>query len=152
MRVLLWSLCILLISCNGDILFQKKSLVSGPYWNYDSPMVFTFDIMDTSYQYDISLNINHARDFGFQNLYTGMHTVFPGGDTIFQRFSTDISNNMGQWLGTCKGNECTYNVLVRKGTSFPEEGTYQLILHQFSRVDSLKGINFIELTIATVEH
>ncbi len=148
MRVLLWSLCFLLVSCNGDLIFQQRAEISGSGWDYDSPLTYVFNISDTSELYDVFLDIEHSRDFGYQNLYTAVQTVSPGGDTLFQRISVNLSDDYGEWLGTCKGNECSSQILINKSIPFSIPGTYSILLNQHSRVNNLEGIKSIQLTIA----
>ena len=151
MRVLLWSLCFFLVSCNGNILFQERAEISGSSWSYDSPLIYSFNISDTSELYDVFLNVQHSRDFGYQNLYTALQTISPGGDTLFQRISVNLSDDYGEWLGTCKGNECSNQILIRKSTPFSKTGSYKILLNQHSRVNNLEGIKSIELTIAATK-
>lgn len=147
MRILLLFFAIFLFSCNGDVAFQERVNISNKIWTYDAPLSFSFEIKDTSYTYDILLDIEHTREFGYQNLYTGLHTVMVDGDTIFQQLSIDLADDLGQWLGTCKGNECSQQVLIRKSTSFPAPGLYKMIIEQKSRVAQLEGIKSVGLTI-----
>jgi gliding motility-associated lipoprotein GldH len=151
MRILLLFFALFLLSCNGDVAFQEREAIANNVWTYDAPLSFTFEIKDTSRTYDVILDIEHTREFGYQNLYTGLHTIMVSGDTIFQQLSIDLADDLGQWLGTCKGAECSQQVLIRKSTSFPAIGSYQMIVEQLSRDAQLEGIKSVELTIVKGE-
>jgi len=151
MRNLLVILCVLLLSCTGNIVFQERAEIQDMAWAFDYPLSFDFQIQDTSLSYDMFLDIEHSRNFEYQNLYTGLRTISPSGDTTFQRFSIDLSDEFGQWLGTCKGNECSHQVLIKSASKYSGAGDYMIILDQYSRSTVLQGIKSIGLTLALNE-
>ena len=151
MRGLFLLLMITLFSCNGHVVFQDRVDMDNQMWRYDNPLSFDFDIQDTTTIYDIYLDVEHSRSFGYQNLYTGISTMTPNGDTTFQRISIDLTDKMGQWLGTCKGNECSNRYIISSNQKFNSSGNYIMTFEQYSRKETLEGIKSLALTIAISE-
>jgi gliding motility-associated lipoprotein GldH len=148
MRWLLISMiCMTFYACNDHVLFQERKEIPDMIWNYSNPLEFSTQIAETDRLFDIYLDIEHTRDFSYGNLYTGLSVVSPGGDTTFTRISIDLADKMGQWLGTCKGTECSSQFLIADSYNFGKAGNNLLILEQYSREEDLQGIKSIELTI-----
>lgn len=147
----LFLLTIFTLGCNGDIFFQETQNIPEGVWNYDRMVKFPFMMSDTTGKYDIHLEIDHDRTFGYQNVYIKIHTVFPDGDTTEQLVPLELSDGMGQWEGICKGSECKRLIPLLIGTTFKDAGEYEIIFEQFTREAALKGVNSLRLEIIGAE-
>lgn len=127
--------------------FQQTINLPEDGWTYDNPIAWQFDIQDTSLVCDIILDVDHSMDFGYENIYTNIFTVFPSGDTTSSVVSLDLTDTHGQWSGNCKGSECSLLITLRKKTLFPAVGKYEIILKQHSRNPNLEGIKYFGLII-----
>lgn len=150
-----WLLVIILsvafLSCNNHVVFQEREEMPDMMWTYSNPLGFNVEINDTAALYDIYLDVEHSRDFTYGNLYIGLKVISAGKDTSFQRISIALADKLGQWLGTCKGNECSRQFLISDKYQFTETGNNQIIVEQNSREEELQGIKSIELTILDAE-
>ena len=150
-RYILFFSFLLIMSCNEHIVFEQRSEMPGMVWSYDNPLSYEVVIEEATGSHDIYLDVEHSREFQYSNLYTGFTSVTPGGDTTFQQISITLSDQLGRWLGTCKGNECSRQYLLKAGHSFSELGAYKLIVEQYSREKDLQGIKSIQLSIQQVK-
>ncbi len=140
----------LLCGCES-LYFNERVEVAGDVWTYGDTKSFSFTVPDTQNLYDISLGIEYGKDYGYQNVYIELETLFPNGDTLTQPFSMDLADKFGNWLGDCSGDLCHKQSLLQPQTRFEQQGTYQLNFRQFTRKDSLMGIHALELAIQNAE-
>lgn len=144
-------LCVTLLSCNDHVIFQEREELPEMIWKYSNPLEFSTEIADKDESFNIYLDIEHSRDFAYGNLYSGITVIAPSRDTTFHRISIDLADKLGQWLGTCKGNECSRQFLIAEEYQIAEAGNYKIIIEQYSREEDLPGIKSIELTIHAAE-
>jgi gliding motility-associated lipoprotein GldH len=133
------------------VIFQERKDLPDMVWKYSDPLEFSTEIANKDESFNLYLDIEHSRDFAYGNLYTGITVISPGGDSTFYRISIDLADKLGQWLGTCKGNECSRQFLIAKQYQFVEAGNNRIIVEQYSRDEDLEGIKSIELTIHAAE-
>ncbi len=145
--LILGIICLFFMGCNGHVIFQERTEIQDNNWSYNYPLEFNVEIIDENIVYDILLDIEHSREFGYANLYTGLTFISPGPDTTYQKVSIDLADKLGRWLGTCKGNECSSQLIIAATHRFKKEGINKIIVEQYSREENLPGIKSIELTI-----
>jgi len=145
--LLLASFLLLLPACSESFLYEKAYEPSNELWTYEEPLVFDFNIPDTSESYTFYLDIIHAVDYPFQNLYTKIKTVYPDQDDRSDVLSLELSNELGLWQGNCKSKYCKVRIPLQVDALFSATGAYQLELNQFTRRDSLPGLKSLALRI-----
>ena len=139
------------LSCNGHVLHQQRIDIPDGEWSYDYLLEFNTPIEDNSLAWDVILDVEHSREFSYENLYLGYHIITDKGDSTFQKISIELADNLGRWKGTCKGNECSLQVPIMTNHNFKSAGNNKIILEQYSREENLKGLKSIELTIQQAE-
>ncbi len=147
---LLVGLLILVMGCDTAYYAKAYSFNDG-VWRYDDARSFHFEIRDTSKVYDMILSVDHTDQFPYQNLYLNTSTRFPSDTTIEQSLSLELANEAGFWFGECTGPKCELSIPIQSNVHFSEEGSYTLELEQYTRTDSLSGINGINLTLQIIE-
>lgn len=140
-------LTLIFFNCDNGVLFQKSNSIKGKEWSYADPQIYTFEVNDTSTKYDLLLDIHHDRLFPFQNLYLDIMTHFPTDTTTDQQLSLQLMAPNGKWIGTCKGNDCIFEVIMQEGFVFTELGEYKIEINQWSRQETLPGISAIGLYV-----
>ena len=143
--------CMVFISCNGHVLHQQRIDIPDGEWSYDYLLEFNTPIEDSGLPLDVILDVEHSREFSYENLYLGYHIITEEGDSLFQKISIKLADKLGRWKGTCKGNECSLQVPISTNYNFTRAGNHKIILEQYSREESLKGLKSIELTIQQAE-
>ena len=141
------ALCLLLAGCGDDVIYEKTLDVPDGTWVYEDTLNFDFDITDTAQSYGLLLDVTHAGDFGFQNLYVQFHTTYPSGNKETQLVSLELAARSGIWNGKCSGNECTVEIPLQEKAIFKEPGRHTLSVEQYMRQNTLPGINSMALRI-----
>ena len=137
--------------CNGDYVFQKEIEISGGGWYYNNALAFDFDIDDISKKYNLLLEVEHAGDFGYQNLYVQFHTTYPSGEKKTQIVSLELANKSGIWNGKCGGNICRVEIPLQTNTVFKETGRHSISVEQYMRKDPIEGVLNMAIKIKEVK-
>ncbi len=141
---------VVLTSCGPKVVYDKTVDVNEKGWNYEEVKGFTFNITDTLQKYHMYLTPKHSADFGFENMYIKVQTIFPTKDTTENIVSLNLTDRMGSWVGTCRSGECSPKILLKGGTRFLE-GEYTLSISQHSRETNLEGIHSLQLRVEEAE-
>lgn len=138
-----------LVGCSNNIYDETVEIADHQWLDSDS-IVFDFDIVDTSQQYNIFLEVAHETSYNYQNIYCLVETYGPNGLVQKQVSSLDLATKKGEWLGECSGEVCTRNIPFIINTVFDVAGTYKIVLKQHSRDHSLQPIHSLRLAVAPV--
>jgi gliding motility-associated lipoprotein GldH len=145
--LVLFSFCLLVASCGDDVIYDKTLDIPGESWAYGDTLKFDFEIADTAKTYSLLLDVTHAGDYGFQNLYVQFHTIFPSGKKETQLVSLELAAPTGIWNGECSGNECSVEIPLQSKAIFKEKGKHTLALEQYMRQNPLPGLKNMTLKI-----
>ncbi|MFZ1706015.1 MAG: gliding motility lipoprotein GldH [Saprospiraceae bacterium] len=129
----------ILLGCNNDIVYDKK-VVFDEAWTYNDVQEFTFDIIDTIPAHDILLEVIHDKHFAFQNIYTKVTTIFPDQQKVEHQVSLQLTDALNVWVGDCDSKNCTASLVLSENIYFNQTGKYIILLEQYGRTDSLKGM------------
>jgi len=116
-------------------------------WTYSDKIRFQFDIEDTSLLYDLIFTITHSVDFPNQNIYTRIATSYPDQKTKVDTVSIELSTSSGLWFGRCNRKNCKLELALQKEIKFEIPGQYTVEMEQFTRNDSIYGIEQIDFKL-----
>ena len=136
-----------ILGCREDYLFEKSIGIPSGLWGYDNLLKFEFDIPDTNATYTLLLDVQHAGDYSFQNLYVNFHATTPSGEKNKQMVSLELAKKSGIWLGECSGNNCHLEIPILKKARFSEAGKQVMEIEQFMRKDPLPGVDGMTLRV-----
>lgn len=141
--------CILLFltACGPDYIAKKGYDLPETGWTYADTLNFPVFIPDTLRIYNLSLDIQHTRDFPFENLYVRIHTRFPDGHRLTRQVSLELADDAGLWQGDCGGRSCNITIPIQEGAYFNQTGEYLFTLEQYMRRDSLPGLERITFKV-----
>ncbi len=134
------------MACGPKVIYEDTQTLPEP-WSYDKGITFQYEIKDTTIAYDLILTIEHLVDFGYENVYVSAQTIFPDKTKISNPVSLQLATEMGTWLGKCDSKKCTTEIVISPQAYFKNLGIYSLMLQQYSRSDSLRGILELGLRI-----
>lgn len=137
----------LFIACGPKYAVNKTYHLSNNEWTYADSLRFDFEIKDTLALYNLLLDVKHATDFSFQNLYTKIHTQFPDGTRLSKPVSLELADKIGTWQGNCNSKTCTLEIMIQEGAYFNKPGKYAVIVEQFMRENAVKGIQSVTLKV-----
>jgi len=116
-------------------------------WAYEEALTFQVEVVDTSSVYSMELLIKHAKDFGYENIYFKVKTDFPTIQDREELLNIELASKAGQWMGKCNSESCKVKVYMLDRFRFPEPGSYSFSFEQYTRDDSLEGMENIDLII-----
>lgn len=135
-------ICFVLIiaSCGNNYEYEQKYTVENNAWSYQDTLNFNFNIIDTNRIYNLYLEVEHESSYAFQNLYTQIHTKFPGGERLDETLSLELASKAGSWLGDCSGSTCKLLIPIQENAYFNAAGDYEITLEQYMRENPINGI------------
>ena len=139
-------LVFLSMSCESA-LYDQTIQIEKETWKTNKAIPFEFDILDTLSQYNIFLEIVHRPWFNYQNIYCKVESYSPLGLAQKQINPLELASKKGYWLGECTEEKCIRKIPFITRSKFNLPGKYKIILHQYSRLDSLEGILSLRLII-----
>jgi gliding motility-associated lipoprotein GldH len=138
---------LLMLGCGGNFEYQKAYQIQDNSWNYQDTLNFNFNIEDTSRIYNLFLEIEHQNTYSYQNLYTQIHTKFPGGERLTETLSLELADKTGTWMGKCSGTTCKLLIPIQQNAFFNASGDYEITLEQYMRKNPIEGINAISFLL-----
>ena len=140
-----------LYSCGPEIVFSETISIENESWTYDNTIKYSFSPTDSTSIYNLLLEIEHSKDFEYQNTYVIIKTVFPNGQKEEQSLSLNLADKTGRWQGQCKGEYCKAMIGLQLNTYFKYLGEYQIEVVQDSRDNPLLGIKSFTLQLEKAE-
>ncbi len=133
--------------CSQDHLYYKAYDLDPKSWPYEQKLDFQYHIADTSARYQMSLQIDHAYQYPYQNIYLKLYLTDTEGQSNEQIIPIDFAQKSGRLYGKCSGNICYLDAVLRQKIRYDKAGTYGLSISQWTRDENLKGIHKIALVI-----
>lgn len=144
--VLLILITWLISACNKPLVNESRKLDNN-YWLFSEPFTSTFEILDTSLLYDIYFKIKHSNNYPKENLYLRITDDFSGKMKI-DTVNIELSDEYGIWKGNGSYQDYEYDALLHKNYKFNKAQNYNIKFEQFTRSDTLKGVNEVGLVIS----
>lgn len=135
-------------SCKQSVVYEETFEIDPQQgWPYADSLTYAFSIADTLQVYNLYLELDHLVDYPYQNLYINIRTVFPDGKDLAQVLSLELSDKQGFWQGDCNGEACELRIPIQERTYFNQLGDYRIVVEQYMRTDSLRGLQSIGLQL-----
>lgn len=134
-------------ACNSDTIYKSEAALPEAGWVRTSPVSYDFDIQDTTTFYEMMLDVKANENYRYQNLYVNIETRFPDGKTEKDIVSLELGTPGGKWHGQCTSGSCIVPVQLQQRFKFPQKGNYKISLHQFTRIDTIKDLSALTLSI-----
>ena len=120
-------------------------------WVTGDTKSFVMQATDTTTVYQMDIQVNHEETYGFQNLYVRMVTTFPSGKEVSSVTSLELINPDGSWAGDEGASCCKVDIPLQARFKFPEVGAYTWTIEPYMRIDTISGINSLEVTCRKVK-
>lgn len=149
MPKILYSILLLLLftACSEPVFVKQELPLNTGSWPYNEVLESNFTIEDINKKYNLFLDIEHEKDYPFQNIYCKIITQFPDGKKTEQILPINFADNKGIWYGKC-GKQCKLRVVLQEQVSFKLMGDYKIIIEQYSRKNDLEGIHSLSFIIS----
>lgn len=143
-------LVVFLASCQEQFSY-KKTIRLEEKWSYQDSIRFEIPITDTTKLYELSLDVEHTKDYSFQNIYTYFDTQYPSGAHNNRVVNIDFADQTGQWYGKCGSQTCILSVVLQQNAYFNELGTHIVTIAQFTRQAELKGVRSLTFKMKDIQ-
>ncbi len=146
MRKLVFSLSlglfVSLTACNRDPnqLAQVFESIEDEKWNWNQRVSHELVVTEPNKKVQITLQLRHADDYAYENLYLMLRLKQPNGRIQRFRVSLQLADENGQWLGKTSGATITLRSRLTSYWTLPMAGTYTLEIEQNMRDNPLLGI------------
>ena len=144
---LLLIISILMVSCKPKPFFEETFKIAGQVWDYDQHILFQPEITDTSGNYDIFLKLKINKSYPFKNLYFRHTLKDPSNNQRTDTLNINLISKSGLWNGSCDDENCEMLAPLAQKVNFSVTGRYLIELDQFTRMDTLFGLQEIGLVI-----
>ncbi len=148
------SICLiltLLTGCGKSYFFSEVTEIPAQTWTYANIPEFEVNVEDVTAKYNLLLDISHATDFPYQNIYIKFHATDPTDRKTITQVPIEFANKGGVWFGDCDDKWCRLEGFLQKNLKFSEAGKYIFKLEQYMRVEALGGIQSVGLKIEKIK-
>lgn len=142
----------LLFSCDSDRVFEQNKNLEKRYWRVDEPIIFDFEIEESSKPYTIYYNVRNSLEYPYARLFIQYTLSDSTGSQIDKKLNAQFlfDQKTGKPLGQSGiGDVFDHQFLLMEKQVFNYPGKYQLKIEQFNRQDTLKGILAVGARIET---
>ncbi len=135
-------LCLFLISCDANRVYEDYEDLSDAFWHVDSIKTFRFNIDDTTRYYDLRATFRNASSYPFYNLYY-QYSLTDSLDSVIRKELKEVKlfdPKTGRPNGSGLGDLFDHSILLEEDYVFERSGEYAIQLQQFMRMDTLPHI------------
>lgn len=144
-------LVVTLGSCDPNRVFQEFKKIDNYIWHADEMIEFAFESKDTVSVHNIYINIRHANNYPFSNLWLFITSTAPNGQSVVDTVQCVFADKNGKWMGDGSGDLWDNKILWKQFVKFPLQGTYSIKYQHGMRPEFLPGILDVGLRIENVE-
>ena len=139
-------MAVALASCGHEAVYQKMSAIPESEWIKETSFSHEIDMSDQSGLIDMKLEIRHAGNYPYSNLYIFLKSEFPDGKARVDTIECLLARPTGEWYGSGLGDLYSLSIPFRKNVQFNQKGIYKMELSHGMRQDTLLGITDIGIT------
>lgn len=147
--VLLTSL--LLTACDSSRIYEQIYTLESQKWPETEPVVFKFDVSDTTQVYNVLYNLRYSLSYPYYNLHLKYTIKNEDGKTV----ATELQDmnlmhpQTGYPFGSGYGDMYDLQVLALPNFKFKEAGKFTFALQHYMRTDTLKGMAAVGVRLET---
>ena len=137
---------ILLLSCNTEKVFHEVKKFDDYKWRREDKAVFSFDLQDTTVNYEMVLNIRYIQGFPFKFLPLTIEITAPSGETLELEDNIQIIKDDHSYIGDGAGSYWDLDYTV-PDYPFHEKGVYKIVIQHALSEEILSPFNEIGVSI-----
>ena len=126
-----------LTACDEARIFEENIDIPENQWDQKNKIKFDVQINENKIPYNFYINLRHAGDYPYNNLFMFLTTKTPGGKISTDTLECVLAKPDGDWLGDGSGDIFDHQILFKKNVQFPEKGLYHFELEQAMRIKKL---------------
>ncbi len=127
--------------CRTMDLYEKHIPIPQHEWKRETPLMGSFNISDTTAEYQLFLVLRHTDAYAYNNIWLDMGLQSPGDSMFTQKLNLSLGDDAQGWYGT--GMNDIWEVrkpLTDRPRRFVKSGTYKYSIKQIMRDNPLKQV------------
>ena len=138
-NILILITSLLLVGCQGDIVYTAFKTLPNTGWEADSSLCYQPLIADSILNCQMLITIRHTDAYPYQNLWLFVDIQKDSVPLTRDTIECYMANERGEWLG---GGLTVHELplLYSNSYQFANSGEYQISITQGMREDTLVGI------------
>lgn len=145
------ALSILIMSCDKNKVYEEYHELENLTWSSNEPANFEFAVNDSVNLHNVYINVRHANQYQFSNLWLLINSWSPSGYKSTDTLECILANEQGRWQGSGLGDIWDASILWKQNVRFADSGKYHIELNQLMRVEELVGIMDIGIRVERAE-
>ena len=139
-------------SCDSNKVYEEYIEIDDYVWNSTKPLSFEFEVSDTAALHDIYVNVRHANQYPYSNLWLFINSWSPSGQKAVDTLQCVLADDHGKWIGSGLGDIWDTQILWKKNVRFATSGKYHVEYNQAMRTDNLVGIMDMGLRVELADN
>jgi len=139
-------------SCDRNKVYEEYVEIDDYVWNSAKPLSFEFEISDTTALHDIYVNVRHANQYPYSNLWLFINSWAPSGQKAVDTIQCVLADEHGKWTGSGLGDIWDKQILWKKNVRFATAGKYHVEYNQAMRTENLVGIMDMGLRVELADN
>ncbi len=132
-------------SCDSSVIYENEKTFKDGKWRFSDVFSSDFNLSGDSLVADVNIIVVHTDNYPYENIYLRLTRDF-GTDKKIDTLTFNLSDRYGHWKGVKTwGGDYKYTFNYLKNCKISEKG--KIIIEQFSRDETLSGVNKIEVSI-----
>ncbi len=136
-----------LLGCVKQGTWEQVQTVEQMKWNVNKTFTFEYPSTDTINNYNVYIDVRHAAQYKYSNLYIFVTTKAPNGRSIKDTLEFQLANTKGQWYGSGLSDIKELRLCYKAGIKFGQAGNYFFKIEQAMRDEVLQHITDIGVRI-----
>lgn len=141
---------VLWFSCTEAPFFEEMRTYNEG-WSAADPATFTFNVADTTEDYQFLLNLRHTEAYPYSNLFVFMELRFPNGKMSVDTLECVLADPRGRWTGRASGNLVDHRIVINPRAIFPLKGEYSVSITQAMRDEVLNEVTDVGFAIEAIK-
>lgn len=139
-------------SCAQLDVFEKSAAIPKNEWNYTFKPTFSFNIKDTTSEYNLYVVLRHRDAYKYNNIWLNIGTQSPADTMRYQRFDLLLGDDAKGWDGAGMDDIWEIRKSITNGPfKFNKPGTYSFSIAQIMREDPLPNVLNVGIRVEKVK-
>jgi gliding motility-associated lipoprotein GldH len=137
--------------CDRNRVFENNIDIPDYSWDVKNKLSFEVNIDDTVSLHNLYVNVRHASQYPYANLYVFITIKFPNGKLAKDTLECVFSDQNGKWKGEGMVDIWDNQILWKPNVKFPIKGKYTFEYEQAMRTEQVPFIMDVGLRVEKVK-